>query len=136
MERRLTERDVPKEQTSLSEIFNKAFPIYLSMGMTSAEFWEQDPALVLAYKEAHRLRFEEQNHLAWLQGRYVYDALCSASPLFHDLAKRGTTAAPYHKEPIKFYRNEEERLEDENEKLRQQTIAYFTQLITEGGQNG
>lgn len=103
------------------------------MGMTSAEFWEQDPALVLAYREAYRLRFEENNRLAWLQGRYIYDALCAASPLFHDLAKRGTKAAPYYEEPIKFYQNEEERIEAEKEKLRQQTIAYFTRLITGGG---
>lgn len=134
MECRITEGDAPKnqKQLSLSEIFNKAFPVYLSMGMTSAEFWEQDPALVLAYKEAHRLKFDEQNRLAWIQGRYIYDALCAASPLFHDLAKRGTTAAPYHEEPIKFYRSEEDRIEAENEKIRQQTIAYFTHLITGG----
>lgn len=132
MEHRVTESDVPREQEPLSEIFNKAFPVYLSMGMTSAEFWEQDPALALAYRKAHRLRFEERNHLAWLQGRYIYDALCAASPLFHDLAKRGTKATPYYEEPIKFYHSEQERLEDEKEKLRQQTIAYFTRLITGG----
>ena len=103
------------------------------MGMTSAEFWEQDPALVLYYREAHKLKFEEQNRMAWLQGRYIYDALCAVSPLFHDLAKRGTTAAPYYEEPIKFYQSERERIEDEKEKLRKQAIEYFTRLITGGG---
>lgn len=134
MEQRLTENAAPQERESrLSEIFNKAFPYYLAMGMTSAEFWEQDPALVLYYREAHKLKFEEQNRMAWLQGRYIYDALCAASPLFHDLAKRGTTAAPYYEEPIKFYQSERERIEDEKEKLRKQTIEYFTRLITGGG---
>lgn len=118
---------------SLKELFDKAFPAYLAMGMSSAEFWEQDPALVLAYKKAHWIKFEEQNRMAWLQGRYIYDALCAASPLFHDLAKRGTTAAPYYEEPIKFFQNAEERIEAEKEKIRQQTIRYFTQLITGGG---
>lgn len=133
-QRELTENDAPQtERLPLSEIFKKAFPVYLSMGMTSAEFWEQDPALVLAYREAHRRKFEEQNRLAWLQGRYIYDALCAASPLFHDLAKRGTTAAPYYSEPIKFYRNEEERIEAEKEKIRQETYSYFMNLFVGGG---
>lgn len=122
-----------KGEVSLTELFNKAFPVYLAMGMSSAEFWDQDPALVLAYREAHRLKFEEQNRMAWLQGRYIYDALCAASPLFHDLAKRGTTADPYYEDPIKFYQSEEEKIEAEKEKIRQQTIRYFTQLITGGG---
>lgn len=117
---------------SLTELFNKAFPVYLAMGMTSAEFWEQDPALVLAYRKAHWLKFEEQNRFAWLQGRYIYDALCAVSPIFHDFAKRGTKPAPYYEEPIKFYQNEKERIEAENEKIRQQTISYFTRLITGG----
>lgn len=102
------------------------------MGMTSAEFWEQDPALVLAYREAHRRKFEEQNRLAWLQGRYIYDALCAVSPLFHDLAPRGTTAAPYYSEPIKFYHNEKERIDAECEKVRRDTINYFMNLIAGG----
>ncbi|MCM1276062.1 MAG: hypothetical protein NC299_11985 [Lachnospiraceae bacterium] len=134
MEQRLTEDAAsPKSGVPLKEIFNKAFPSYLAMGMTSAEFWEQDPALVLAYRKAHWLRFQEQNRMAWLQGRYIYDAVCAASPLFHDFAKRGTKAAPYYEAPIKFYENEAERIEAEKEKLRQETIRYFTRLITGGG---
>lgn len=132
MEQRLTENVAPQDNVSLEELFNKTFPTYLAMGMSSAEFWEQDPALVISYRKAHWLKFEEQNKMAWLQGKYVYDALCAASPLFHDLAKRGTTAAPYYEEPIKFYQSEKERIEAENEKLRQQTIKYFTRLITGG----
>lgn len=132
MEQRVTEGAVPQQPLSLTETFNKAFPIYLAMGMSSAEFWEQDPALVIAYREAHHLKFEEQNRLAWLQGRYIYDALCAVSPIFHDFARAGTKAAPYYDEPIKFYRNEQERIEAENEKLRQETFRYFMQMFTGG----
>ena len=114
---------------SLKELFDKAFPAYLAMGMTSAEFWEQDPALVLAYKKAHWIKFEEQNRMAWLKGRYIYDALCAASPLFHDLAKQGTTAHPYHEEPIKFYKSEKEKQEAESDMFAKQLMAFFSQLV-------
>lgn len=134
-QRGLTEDDVPKDNNgdvSLKELFETAFPLYLAMGMTSAEFWEQDPALAVAYKKAHWIKFKEQNQMAWVQGRYIYDALCAVSPLFHDLAKRGTTADPYYEEPITFYQNEKERIEAEKKKLREDTIRYFTRLITGG----
>ncbi len=114
-----------KPRVNLSEIFGEAFPIFLSMGMTGEEFWEQDPSLVRAYLKAHKLRFREQNRLAWLQGRYFYDALCAASPIFHDLAKRGTKPAPYHEEPIKFYESEEEARQAEIQRIRDQAAAYF-----------
>lgn len=121
-QREVTEGVTPQENVSLEELFNKTFPTYLAMGMSSAEFWEQDPALVIAYRKAHWLKFEEQNRMAWLQGRYIYDALCAASPLFHDLAKPGTTAAPYYEEPSKFYQSERERIEAETAKKREEIL--------------
>ena len=113
----------------LSEIFDEAFPIFLSMGMTREEFWEEDPSLVRAYKKAHWLRFQEQNRMAWLQGRYFYDALCAASPIFRDFAKRGTQPAPYHDEPIQFYKNAEEAHEAEIKRIREETAARFRAMM-------
>ncbi len=99
------------------------------MGMTREEFWEEDPSLVRAYKKAHWLRFQEQNRLAWLQGRYFYDALCAASPIFRDFAKRGTQPAPYHDEPIQFYKNAEEAHEAEIKRIREETAARFRAMM-------
>lgn len=80
-------------------MFDEAFPYYLSIGMTYAQFWEMDPALVRYYRQADALRLERKNLELWLQGRYVYDAVCCASPLLQAFAEKGTKALPYTKEP-------------------------------------
>lgn len=80
-------------------MFYEAFPYYLSIGMTYAQFWEMDPALVRHYRQADALRLERKNLELWLQGRYVYDAVCCASPLLQAFAEKGTKALPYTKEP-------------------------------------
>lgn len=137
MECAVTEQHTPSDNNSpqkgrLEEIFKKAFPVYLSIGMSREEFWEQDPSLVVDYREAHFLRQQEQSRQAWLQGRYFYEALCAASPIFHDFVKRGTKPAPYLEEPIKFYHNAEEREEAQKQKIREETAAYFASMMGGG----
>ena len=82
-----------------TEVFYEAFPYYLSIGMTYAQFWEMDATLVRYYRQADALRLERKNLELWLQGRYVYDAVCCASPLLQAFAQKGTKALPYTKEP-------------------------------------
>lgn len=67
--------------------------------MPSAEYWEGDPYLVRLYERAHEIIREQANHNAWLQGAYVYDAICAASPVLHAFAKEGTKPMPYLKKP-------------------------------------
>ena len=78
--------------------------------MTYEQYWQGDCALVKAYRKAEALRVQRANQMAWLQGRYFYEALCDASPLFHDLAKEGTEAYPYRDEPIPVTREEIEEV--------------------------
>lgn len=65
----------------------------------------------------------------WLQGAYFYHALCSASPLFRDLAKNAKPI-PYLEAPFtnKASENEQsgERLEIEIENLRTKTYLFFS----------
>lgn len=63
---------------SYSQIFEECFPFYLSIGMTSTEYWEGDNDLPKAYRKAFKLRQENKNYEAWLNGMYVYDAVVSA----------------------------------------------------------
>lgn len=81
---------------------DEAFPHYLAMGMTPEQYWEQDCTLVKAYRRAYRIRQEEQNRMAWLQGLYFYEALCDVSPVLHAFAKSGTRVKPYSSKPIEF----------------------------------
>ena len=62
-------------------IFDKAFPHYLAMGMTFSEFYETDHTLVIAYRKAYELKRKKDNEDMWLQGAYVYHAICRAAPL-------------------------------------------------------
>ena len=47
----------------------------MSIGMTYDEFWNQDVAMVRAYRKAHELKRRQQNETLWMQGLYVRDAL-------------------------------------------------------------
>ena len=47
----------------------------MSIGMTYDEFWNQDVAMVRAYRKAYELKRRQQNDALWLQGIYVRDAL-------------------------------------------------------------
>lgn len=90
------EQSAPKSYT---ELFNSIFPYYLSIGMTYEQFWEQDAELVVFYRKADELRRKRANEDMWMQGLYIYEALCDTSPLFRDLIKGKVKAHPYCSEP-------------------------------------
>lgn len=92
----------PKDRLDISELYHKLFPEYLAMGMTYRQFWDEDCRLVEAYRKAYRIRQEEQNRLAWLNGLYIYKALKSTPIIVHGFAKNGTKVEPYPDKPIDF----------------------------------
>lgn len=67
-------------------------------GMSSEEFWEQDPQLYWAYRtfylKKQELESEKDNQYMWLQGMYIYDAVSVA--LHNALSK---TKVEYPKTP-------------------------------------
>lgn len=111
---------------SYTEIFYEHFPFYLSIGMTYDQYWNDDCMLVKYYREAHRLRNERKNQELWLQGLYIYEALCDVAPILHPFAKSGTRPRPYPNKPFPLTREEVERDKKEQEKLnRQKAKALF-----------
>ena len=82
-----------------TERFYEQFPYYLAIGMTPEQYWDGDPALVKYYRKADEIRLERLNQEKWLQGMYIYEAICDASPILHSFAKRGTKAHPYVDKP-------------------------------------
>ena len=107
---------------SYTEQFEKQFPYYLSIGMSYEQFWDCDCWLTKDYRDAHQLRLKRDNDQAWLIGRYVYDAVCAASPLLHALAKRGTEAHPYLEKP--YPSSVKEAREREIEKLKEAADGF------------
>lgn len=88
---------------SYTKVFNECFPYYLSIGMTSDEFWRGDVFLVKAFRKAERMREDRMNMKLWLQGMYIYEAICDASPIFNPYAKRGTKPHPYPSQPYAIH---------------------------------
>lgn len=86
------------------------------MGMSADDFWKGDPALAKAYREAEKIKRDRLNERLWLQGMYIYEALCDASPLFRAFGKKGTKAVPYSKEPYALDDDEKKKRELKREK--------------------
>ena len=93
------ERNVRSPFLTYTEQFYEVFPYYLSIGMTDEQFWDGDPHLAKYYRQADELRIERRNQELWLQGLYVYEAMCDVAPIMHAMAKKGTKARPYPEQP-------------------------------------
>ena len=115
------------EYVSLSERFEKLCPIFMNMGMTYKEFWEDDPTMSKQYLEAFRMK--QKNEIRnkeweiWKQGMYVYEALIDVSPILHAFSK-SKKPLPYPEKPYGLMEDNEEKdettkeQEEENERLK------------------
>lgn len=118
---------------SYTTTFYDQFPYYLSIGMTPEQYWDGDPALAKYYREADELRRKRRNEELWLQGMYIYDALCDVAPVLHSFAKRGTKPRPYPDHPYALTireREDERKLREarEREKARRYMEAKMATI--------
>ena len=96
--------------------FYELFPYYLAIGMTYDQYWNDDPTLVKYYRKADEIRKERLNEKLWLQGMYIYEALCDVSPVLHAFAKKGTKPQPYSEKPYSITAEQVKRAEEEKER--------------------
>lgn len=105
----------------------------MSIGMSYDEFWYGDVERVIAYRKADEIRTRRQNQLAWIQGMYIYEALCDVAPVLHAFAKKGTKPSPYAKEPYAVTESEvrerEEREAREKEERLKAEFAAFAESM-------
>ncbi len=103
----------------------------MSIGMSYDDFWNGDVVMVKAYRKATELRDRRNNQDMWIQGRYFYDALCAASPLYRFTMKAGTiTPEPYVKEPYPITEAElREKKEREAKEKAERLKAEFTAFV-------
>ena len=99
-----------------TEQFYEVFPYYLSIGMTYDQFWNDDPSLACYYRQADEIRVERKNQEAWLQGLYVYEAICDVAPILQAMAKKGTKARPYSEQPYAITERQRRREAEEKER--------------------
>lgn len=89
----------------------------MALGMSYDEFWNDDPTRIHAYIKSAQLKRERENYMAWLTGRYIYDALVASSPMFNSMSKRNKPFE-YLDKPYELKSEETEREETiEREKV-------------------
>lgn len=112
--------------------FEQLCPYYINAGMTYDEFWNQDSTMVKAYRKAHDMKMEEQNFQLWLQGRYIYDALCCVAPIFRAFSK-AKKPIDYHSQPFELkteyseVRRKQKEAKSDNQ-AKQMMEAFATQF--------
>ncbi len=75
------------------------------------------------YRKKKLLQAKQKNEELWMQGVYVYEAICRVSPILHAFAKAGTKPLPYLDKPIDIYGVDSEIAnKEEDEEKRQQQI--------------
>jgi hypothetical protein len=72
--------------------------------------------LVKYYRKAEELRNEKRNQELWLQGMYVYEAICDVAPVLQAFGKKGAKPTPYSAKPYPL--NDKQTKRDEEEKQR------------------
>ncbi len=122
----------------------------MAIGMTYDEFWNGDVSLVRAYRKADEIKRRRMNEASWIQGMYIYEALCDVSPLFRMSFKKGVVKpTPYVKEPYPITESEVREREEREARIKQERIraefaAFAERLrkkmpqeahpVTEGGE--
>ena len=125
-------RSVPFSN-SYTTRFYEVFPYYLAIGMTPEQYWDGDPWLAKYYRQADEIRQKRKNQDLWLQGMYIYEALCDVAPILQAFAKRGTKPTPYPDHPYSLTvkeREEEKKLQEkrERDKARRYMEAQMAKL--------
>lgn len=101
--------------------------------MTPDQYWDGDPMLAHYYRKAEEMKQKRKNEELWLQGMYIYEALCDVSPIFHAFAKRGTKATPYPDHPYSITTKEREAEKElmakrEREKAKQYMLGKMAKI--------
>lgn len=78
------------------------------MGMSYANYWDGDPWMVKAYREAYKIKQDEQNTMLWLQGLYNYIGVATALNNGFNTKKEKYPEKPFDLHPQKKEETPEE----------------------------
>ena len=118
------EGETPETPGSCREIFDKAFPSYLAMGMTYDEFYCKDHTLAIAYRRAYERKREQANQDMWLMGAYVYQAISRVAPLLIPF-NTNPKPEPYLEKPLPVYEYNKTVEETESKAVVDNGLAYM-----------
>lgn len=103
---------------SYTEVFYTHLPYYLAIGMSYDLYWNGDCRLTECYRRAEEIKQRQRNQDLWLQGMYIYEALCDVSPILQAFAKKGTKPTPYSSEPYAITAKQVQEKREKQEQLR------------------
>lgn len=125
----LISEERPKvESTSLSKLFEKACPMYMSFGMSYHDFWYGPAFMTTFYKDAHKLRLRQQDENNWMLGMYVYEAILDCSPILHAFSKKGTKPLPYVEKPYLMDKFETQTKADKEREVENERLKFAVQM--------
>lgn len=123
---------VDRSSPSYTEIFHEQLPYYIAIGMPYDLYWNGDCRLAERFRRADEIKRKRTNQDLWLQGLYIYEALCDVAPVLHAFSKN-PKPAPYSPEPyaitqldIDELRKKQEKDKFEQTKTRMETWAAKT----------
>lgn len=67
--------------------------------MTYEQYWNGAVDMVIYYRKAHEMSLERQNQMLWLQGMYVYEAICDCVPVLVTMPDKHAKIREYAKKP-------------------------------------
>lgn len=95
--------------------------------MTADEYWNGDPMLAIAYREAHELKIRARNQELWLQGLYNFNAFSTALSNLH-FDSKPHKANKYLEKPIDLYGDLEREHKEEVRKARETIIERLNRI--------
>lgn len=116
------------EDTSLTKLFEKACPIYMSYGMSYHDFWHGPAFMTTFYKEAHKLRIRQQDENNWMLGMYVYEAILDCAPVLHAFSKKGTKPLPYPEKPYLMDKLVEKTDVEKEQEMENERLKFIVQM--------
>ena len=108
-------KEVAQKTTTPQDIINYLYELFayaLSIGMNYEQYWYDDPMLINSYIKAEEIRQVKKNNELWLQGLYVYIAICDLVPVLNPFSK-DHKAKNYLDKPIPITQREQEAYEQE-----------------------
>ena len=100
--------------------------------MSYEQYWYADTRLLKAFYEAYKLKQEQINHQAWLNGVYVYKAISSIASAL--TSKNKSDIEPYPTQPVEIYpkQKSEQQLQEEKEQELMLAKAWLSSLVQVG----
>lgn len=108
-------------------------PVYMNYGMSYEDYWHGDPVMVKYYRQAYKLKLQEQNAFAHRQGAYFYEAIVKAIAGTFGKSKESYSDQPY---PMSEEEAEARRIAKEKaeyDKIKEQMVQKMNAINKKRG---